>query len=549
MTRINGVTQQTYTVKQGDTLSKIAKEHNTTVQELKEMNNLQNSDLIFADTDIKVPMFDNLEREEKVEKREIQESQLDTKIETEAEKLERIRSNIKVTIATTNEPKKITFSDVTKNLKAGFVQQGKDLVKGIKENPLMAVGAAVTTGVAIAALPLIGITSAAGGAALAAGYAIYGGVKATKNTMKAIEHNKNGEYEKAQQDLKEVGAAGFDLTLSLPFLPKGIKHIKQFAKYGKVKVNPEFVSQVKAARGLSGKAKALKAANDELTRNWNYQGRVNAEVARIGGTKASQAQLKSNLLEYNVTDDKIADVTIKRLAKEKGYKTTPSFAKEKMNKTTRGKYYHDECKITIKDNSLSDEPIKPSSTSRKYITKTQQNKNNPNQYICEIKDEATGKITYETIDKKIYELHKRVGNIKSKLAGQTGEISTITHEFEHFDQHCKVLRATGINKGITPEAKTKFNQILVEKGRIQQGTSEYNEAMKFKYADEHYTSSEPVKYRENALEIGAREAEDKLHHQQWFQSLDHLYKTAKPIETPNRPIISSAIQVVNNVVA
>ena len=556
MAGINGVTETVYTIKKGDTLSKIAKEHNTTVSELKEMNNIQNPNLIFADTDIKVPVFESFEKEgEKIEEKEeiqnFQEYQIGEKVETEAEKIRRIKSKVKISIATVDEPKnnKLTFNDVTKNLKAGFVQQGKDLVKGIKENPLMAVGAAVGTGVAIAALPLIGVTSAAGGAMLAAGYAAYAGVKAIKNTMKAIEHNKNGEYEKAQQDLKEVGASGFDLALSLPFLPKGVKHIKQFVKYGKVKVNPEFVSQVKAARGFSGKAKALKSANKELTRSWNYQGRVDAEVASVGGTKSFQAQLKSDLLEYNVADDKIAEVTIKRLAREKGYKTTPTFVKEKMNKYTGGYYSGRDCKIAVKDYSLGDEPLKPGTAGGKCITSKKQNKTNPSQYICEVQDRTTGKVTYETIDKKVFELHQRVISNDLGLARQTKDISIITHEFEHFDQDCKVVRATGSTFGRTNTANQKFGQILREKGQIKAGTPEYNEAMKYKYGYEHYTSSDPIKYMENALEIGAREAEDKLHHQQWFKSLDYLYETAKPMKIVNRPFIRSAVQVVNSEVA
>uniref|UniRef100_UPI00054E3769 LysM peptidoglycan-binding domain-containing protein n=1 Tax=Caldalkalibacillus mannanilyticus TaxID=1418 RepID=UPI00054E3769 len=44
-----------YVVKSGDTLSKIAKAHNTTWQELAKYNSLKNPDLIFPGQKIKIP--------------------------------------------------------------------------------------------------------------------------------------------------------------------------------------------------------------------------------------------------------------------------------------------------------------------------------------------------------------------------------------------------------------------------------------------------------------------------------------------------------------
>ncbi|QQS19222.1 LysM peptidoglycan-binding domain-containing protein [Candidatus Saccharibacteria bacterium] len=43
------------TVRPGDTLSKIALRHGTTVEELVRLNNIQNPDLIFPDQAIKLP--------------------------------------------------------------------------------------------------------------------------------------------------------------------------------------------------------------------------------------------------------------------------------------------------------------------------------------------------------------------------------------------------------------------------------------------------------------------------------------------------------------
>ena len=44
-----------YTIKKGDCLSVIAQRYNTTVQVLKELNNISNPDLIFAGNTLLIP--------------------------------------------------------------------------------------------------------------------------------------------------------------------------------------------------------------------------------------------------------------------------------------------------------------------------------------------------------------------------------------------------------------------------------------------------------------------------------------------------------------
>lgn len=45
----------TYTIKKGDTLSSIAKEHNTTVDALASSNNIKNKNLIYAGNTLRIP--------------------------------------------------------------------------------------------------------------------------------------------------------------------------------------------------------------------------------------------------------------------------------------------------------------------------------------------------------------------------------------------------------------------------------------------------------------------------------------------------------------
>jgi len=44
-----------YEISSGDTLSKIARDNGLTVEEIAEFNNISNPDLIYADTEIKIP--------------------------------------------------------------------------------------------------------------------------------------------------------------------------------------------------------------------------------------------------------------------------------------------------------------------------------------------------------------------------------------------------------------------------------------------------------------------------------------------------------------
>lgn len=49
------MTETVYTIKKGDTLTKIAAQYHTTVKELERINDIKNSDLIFAGDELKVP--------------------------------------------------------------------------------------------------------------------------------------------------------------------------------------------------------------------------------------------------------------------------------------------------------------------------------------------------------------------------------------------------------------------------------------------------------------------------------------------------------------
>lgn len=109
------------------------------------------------------------------------------------------------------------------------------------------------TAAAIAALPLIGVSSAVGASILAigfAGVAVYNGIKHISN---AVKHNKSGENNNLREDLKNIGGDGLDLALSVPFVPKGIKTVTNTLKYGpKIGLNAELLNGLKESKGING---------------------------------------------------------------------------------------------------------------------------------------------------------------------------------------------------------------------------------------------------------------------------------------------------------
>jgi len=148
---------------------------------------------------------------------------------------------------------KVSFGEGIKLIGKGFINKVRDIGKSIIEHPLKTLALVGGTTLALAALPLIGITAATGGAVLALGFAAYASVNTAKDVVKTIKHNKEGDYDAVRQDLQNIGGDGVDLALSLPFVPKAINQVKRYAKYGTSTfgINKELIANLRNAKNIN----------------------------------------------------------------------------------------------------------------------------------------------------------------------------------------------------------------------------------------------------------------------------------------------------------
>ena len=150
--------------------------------------------------------------------------------------------------------KKVDFKEGVSLIGKGFVNKIKGIITSIVKHPIKTALAVGATSLLIAGAPLIGITSATAGAALALGFGAYALGKTAIDVSETIKDNKAQRYDEVREDLQKLGGDGVDLALSLPFAPKAIKQIVRFVKYGKntVGINAELISNIKSNHGLKG---------------------------------------------------------------------------------------------------------------------------------------------------------------------------------------------------------------------------------------------------------------------------------------------------------
>ena len=160
--------------------------------------------------------------------------------------------SISVSNTNTKPQEKVSFKEGAGLVAKGFINKLKGMGKAIVQHPAKALLAVGGTALALSALPIIGISTATGAAALAlvfAGKAIF---STTKDIIHTVKDNKAGEYDKVRDDLQKVGGDTLDLALSLPFVPKAINQISRFARYGTATVglNTELISNLKNIKSV-----------------------------------------------------------------------------------------------------------------------------------------------------------------------------------------------------------------------------------------------------------------------------------------------------------
>lgn len=418
---------------------------------------------------------------------------------------------------TQNKHQKISFSEGVKIVGKGFVTQLKDMCETIVKHPIRTLVSAVTVSGVLVALPIIGIPTVVGGATLAIGFGTLGATKFISNALKAIKNSKNGEYDKARENLRSVGASTLDLALSLPFVPKSLKGIKDFAKYGKVGFDSALFANLKSTKGLSNKFNVLNKANSELIRSQNFQSILDKKLDTIMLSSHDKALLKQKLLKLNVSDDKFLDVVLDEYLKSKGTIARPKIVAKQTTKYGSGLYNSCLGEISVKDYSMPDLPSTPSSVGKKIRKSVLKN----NVYECEVVDYKNGNITYETISRQIFDDYKRLSATLDKLAPKSRQVATIIHEGEHMHQHGEVARAFGLQP---KQTNSVMRDYVRQKGQLQPTSAGYLKALKYKQAVENYTSAEPIAYLNNELELGARSAQLRAMQTKEFRLMDYIFK-------------------------
>ena len=150
------------------------------------------------------------------------------------------------------EQQPVTFKEGVKLAGKGFLNQAKEMLSSIIKHPIRTIGAVAATSLALSALPLIGITTAAGASALALVFAGVSIFKTAKDVTQIIKDNKNGNYNSMRNNLEKLGGDSLNLAMSLPFVPKAIKQVNRTIKYGKTTIglNKELINGLKNIKSV-----------------------------------------------------------------------------------------------------------------------------------------------------------------------------------------------------------------------------------------------------------------------------------------------------------
>lgn len=420
--------------------------------------------------------------------------------------------------------KKIGVAEGSEIFLGGVIKQGKEMITSIIQHPLRAATVMVGTTLGIMALPLIGIPSAVGGGALAIGFAGLAVAKGIKHALLFSSSNKEGSYDLARFHLQQLGEDTFDIALSAPFVPKAINSIKNFTKYGKVGINNTLLSELKQTNGSLNKLKTLVKADRELSRSINFQSAVDKEISLLKDvTEAQKAQIKQELLEFNIEVEKIPELVLQKYAQAKGITVQPNLKYAAMAPNTLGMAVADNCTIYLNNHK----PYKGPAAFSEFETISQELKGN--EYFITYKNKNTGAIVVETIGKDILDRYNRLCMYKTpkKLSPESIKILTLLHERHHIYQFAQAFKLKGFEwakKGLNPEGRKLFEQMVAEMPEIRYGSPE---AMVI----ETYTQSLPnetiAAYIKRPLEIGARELEIQALTHPTFTPLDNVFKTMK----------------------
>ena len=442
------------------------------------------------------------------------------------------------------EPKqeKISFGEGCGLIVKGIGKQVGDMITTIFKHPAKTLLAVGGTTLGLMALPLVGIPVAVGGAALAVGFAGLAAIKGIKHASQFARNNRAGNYDEARKNLEQIGGDTVDLALSAPFVPKGIKSIKKFAKYGKVGVNHQALAELKSAKGLKGKFKSLKTTGKNAERSVNFSEVTENELSKLNGvTDAEKARIRQYIQDYNVPKEQIPEVVLEQWAKEHGISTKPKLSFVATQKNTLGSASPVNGNIVVKDTTLPDLPPSTGGQIDKSWRSVKSRLVNPYTYEETYQNTLTGQTRIDYIDKATRDARTNLLNETRNLSPEANMIDTIVHEREHIDQFARIYKIGEKFKGCTPsaEAQTMYRQMAAEMAPMTP-----QEIAKYKAMANYNKSGTLATYIMEPCEIGAREAEAKLLAKQEFRILDEVFKeTAKvPPSNVKSDLIMNAVR-------
>ena len=430
----------------------------------------------------------------------------------------------KVTIENSNNNNKISFKEGIKLIGKGIVKQVKNTLEAIVKNPIKTVAVVGATTAALFALPLIGIPTAVGGAALAIGFAGLALGKGAVHTAQFVKYNKAGSYDKAREKLEQIGGDSLDLALSAPFVPKAIKQVKNFTKYGKIAVNTQALKNIASAKGLKGKVRVLKDANKEASRFMNYNQVTETELSKLEGiTETEKAQIKKYIREYNVPKDKIPEVVLEQWSQQHGVHAKPTIQYRSMDKNIAGCANRYECNITLNDYGDDVVKINGNCDTERYRQVGKARKICENKFQVDYQDMQTGELFSETIDKNILDDMTNLSKQTNACSEEAQRILTTTHERTHIDQYARFYQNGERMRGLTPDAKRLYKEMASELSPMSSEEAQLYRDM-FRYRPKRQTA---VAYTINPMEVQARASEIELLQQPKFQILDKVFKQVK----------------------
>nr|QGT49724.1 hypothetical protein Melaina855_1110 [uncultured Candidatus Melainabacteria bacterium] len=413
---------------------------------------------------------------------------------------------------------KITIEEGYGLILQGIKNQGKELISSIINHPLKTAALVSGTTLAMMALPFIGIPTAVGGGILAIGFAGFSLGKTFIHTYEFIKNNKQGKYHLARTNLEKLGEDTFDTVLSVPFAPKAITTLKNFSKFGKINFNSELILQLKQTNKLSEKFSLFKYTDKELSRSLNFQSAVENELAKLKHlSEAEKTNLHKELLDFNVTIEKLPEVVLDKWAKIRGIKTQPDIKYTSLPKNTKAIACASDCSIVLNNYKLK---IPNEFSNYELISYIADNDN----YIMKYKDTKNGKVIIETINKNIFDSYNKLCEIHNKLSPQASKILTLIHEREHIHQFAQMTQTRGLDwlkNNITQRSKYLFNKMIDEmKQKIYTG-NEYKRINSYFEVPKFDT---PASYIKKPIEIDARASEYKAIKNSVFQTLDKIFK-------------------------